>query len=45
VDEAVEKQPITTTAFQDVYAFIFGAHGLVGMGVEGSKISRFEPET
>ncbi|HEX2525885.1 MAG TPA: YSC84-related protein [Geminicoccus sp.] len=45
VDEAVQKQLTTTNVFQDVYAFIFSEQGLMaGLGIEGSKISRIEPE-
>jgi lipid-binding SYLF domain-containing protein len=45
VDEGFAKSFTTTTARDDVYAFSFGAQGLMGgMGLKGSKITRFHPE-
>ena len=44
VDKGVAKSLTTTTAKDDVYAFIFGQKGLMaGMGVQGSKITRINP--
>jgi len=41
VDEGVAKSMTTTTATQDVYAFIFSQKGLMGgLGVQGSKITK-----
>jgi lipid-binding SYLF domain-containing protein len=41
VDEGVAKTLTTTTAREDVYAFIFGQEGLMaGLGLQGSKITR-----
>ena len=41
VDEGVAKTLTTTTAREDVYAFIFGQEGLrAGLGLQGSKITR-----
>jgi hypothetical protein len=41
VDEGVAKTLTTTTAREDVYAFIFGQEGLMaGPGRQGSKITR-----
>jgi lipid-binding SYLF domain-containing protein len=41
VDEGVAKSLTTTTARDDVYAFIFDQKGLMaGMGLQGSKITR-----
>jgi lipid-binding SYLF domain-containing protein len=35
----------TTTARDDIYAFVFGQQGLMaGVGLKGSKISRIQPE-
>ncbi|MBP7712588.1 MAG: twin-arginine translocation pathway signal protein [Gammaproteobacteria bacterium] len=45
VDEGVAKNISTTTARDDVYAFIFGQEGLMlGIGIQGSKITRIHPE-
>jgi len=45
VDEGMAKSLTTTTHHQGVYAFIFGQKGLMaGMGLQGSKISRIEPD-
>ncbi|MGH9885433.1 MAG: YSC84-related protein [bacterium] len=41
VDAGVGKSMTTTTATQDVYAFIFDQKGLMaGLGIQGSKISK-----
>ena len=41
VDKGMAGQLTTTTATQDVYAFIFNQKGLMaGLGIEGSKITR-----
>jgi lipid-binding SYLF domain-containing protein len=44
MDEGAAKSLTTTTASNDVYAFIFGQTGLMaGIGIQGSKITRIEP--
>jgi lipid-binding SYLF domain-containing protein len=44
VDQGAAASLTTTTLTQDVYAFPFGAHGLMaGLGLEGSKITRIHP--
>ncbi len=44
VDEGISKSLTTTTAQDDVYAFIFGQKGIMaGIGVQGSKITRINP--
>ncbi|MGE0715793.1 MAG: YSC84-related protein [Alphaproteobacteria bacterium] len=44
VDEGLAKSLTTTTARSDVYAFFFDQKGLMaGLGLQGSKITRFEP--
>ncbi len=44
VDKGVAASLTSTTATQDVYAFPFGARGLMaGLGLEGSKITRIHP--
>jgi len=44
VDEGVAKTLTTTTAKDDVYAFIFGQKGLMaGIGIQGSKITKINP--
>jgi lipid-binding SYLF domain-containing protein len=44
VDEGVAKSLTTTTANDDVYAFIFGQKGLMaGIGIQGSKITKINP--
>jgi lipid-binding SYLF domain-containing protein len=44
VVEGVVKSLTTTTAKDDVYAFIFGQKGLMaGIGIQGSKITRIDP--
>lgn len=41
VDQGVARSLTTTTLASDVYAFIFGQHGLMaGLGIQGSKITR-----
>jgi lipid-binding SYLF domain-containing protein len=45
VDEGKAKSLTTTTAREGVYAFIFDQKGLMGgMGIQGSKITRFTPK-
>lgn len=44
VDAGVARSLTTTTAKDDVYAFIFGQRGLMaGLGLQGSKITRVNP--
>jgi lipid-binding SYLF domain-containing protein len=44
VDAGVAKSLTTTTAKDDVYAFIFSQKGLMaGLGIQGSKITRLNP--
>lgn len=44
VDEGVAKTLSTSTAKDDVYAFIFGQKGLMaGIGIQGSKITKINP--
>ena len=44
VDEGVAKSLTTTTAQDDVYAFIFAQQGLMaGIGLQGSKITPVNP--
>jgi lipid-binding SYLF domain-containing protein len=44
VDTGVAKSLTTTTAKDDVYAFIFSQKGLMaGIGIQGSKITRIKP--
>ena len=43
-DESFARSYTSTTVTQDVVVFIFGQHGaMAGLGVEGSKITRFNP--
>jgi hypothetical protein len=43
VDKGKAKTLTTTTAQSDVYAFIFGQHGLMaGVDVQGSKITKID---
>ena len=43
VDEGMAKFVTTTTAQNDIYAFIFGQQGLMaGLGIQGNKISRLD---
>ena len=45
VDEGVAKSLTTSTAKDDIYAFIFNQEGLMaGLGIQGSKISSITPE-
>ena len=45
VDEGVARNLSTSTAKDDIYAFIFGQKGLMaGIGLQGSKISRITPD-
>jgi lipid-binding SYLF domain-containing protein len=45
VDEGMAKSLTTTTAQDDVYAFIFSQKGLMaGLGVQGNKISKITPK-
>ena len=45
VDKGVAKSLTTTTAKDGVYAYIFGQKGLMaGLGLQGSKISRINPD-
>jgi lipid-binding SYLF domain-containing protein len=44
LDEGMARSLTTTTARDDVYAFIFGQKGLMaGIGLQGSKITRIRP--
>ena len=44
VDEGVAGSLTTTTAQDDVYAFIFGQTGMMaGIGIQGSKITQITP--
>ena len=45
VDQGMGKSLTTTTAKDDIYAFIFSQKGLMaGIGIQGSKISKFTPD-
>jgi lipid-binding SYLF domain-containing protein len=45
VDAGAAKSLTTTTAKDDVYAFIFGQKGLMGgLGLQGSKITKINPK-
>lgn len=45
VDAGVAKSLTTSTAKDNVYAFIFDQKGLMaGLGLQGSKITRIHPE-
>ncbi len=45
VDEGVARSLTTTTAKDDIYAFIFDQKGLMaGIGLQGSKISSITPD-
>ena len=45
VDEGVAKNLTTTTAKDDIYAFIFSQKGLMaGLGIQGSKITKITPD-
>ena len=44
-DEGLARSLTTSTAKEDIYAFFFGQKGLMaGLGLQGSKISRIEPD-
>lgn len=44
-DKGLGARLSTTTALEDIYAFVYGQQGLMaGVGIEGAKITRFEPE-
>jgi len=44
VDEGMARTLTTTTARDDVYAFVFGQQGLMaGAGIQGSKITKMSP--
>lgn len=44
VDEGLARSLTTSTAQDDIYAFIFGQRGLMaGLGLQGSKITRINP--
>ena len=44
VDEGKARSMTTTTAKDDIYVFFFGQKGLMGgLGLQGSKISKFDP--
>lgn len=44
VDEGLAKSLTTSTAKEDIYVFFFNQKGLMaGLGVQGSKISRYTP--
>jgi lipid-binding SYLF domain-containing protein len=45
MDEGLAKSLTTSTAKEDIYAFIFGQKGLMaGIGIQGSKITRITPD-
>jgi lipid-binding SYLF domain-containing protein len=45
VDQGMAKTLTTTTARDDVYAFVFGQKGLMaGVGLQGSKIAPIRPD-
>ena len=45
VDEGVARSLTTSTAKESIYVFFFGQKGLMGgLGIQGSKISKFEPK-
>ena len=45
VDEGKAKTMTTTTAKDDIYAFIFGQKGLMaGLGIQGNKITKINPK-
>lgn len=45
VDEGLAKSLTTTTAQDDVYVFFFDQKGLMaGLGIQGSKISKIDPD-
>jgi lipid-binding SYLF domain-containing protein len=45
VDKGLAKTLTTSTAKEDIYAFIFGQEGLMaGIGLQGSKITKIDPD-
>jgi lipid-binding SYLF domain-containing protein len=45
IDEGMAKSMTTTTAKDDIYAFIFGQAGLMaGLGIQGNKITKITPK-
>lgn len=45
IDEGKAKTMTTTTAKDDIYAFIFGQKGLMaGLGVQGNKVTKITPK-
>ena len=45
MDEGKAKSMTTTTAKDDIYAFIFGQKGLMaGIGIQGNKIEKINPK-
>jgi lipid-binding SYLF domain-containing protein len=45
MDEGKAKTMTTTTAKDDIYAFIFGQKGLMaGLGIQGNKITKIDPK-
>jgi lipid-binding SYLF domain-containing protein len=45
-DQGLGAKLSTTTAREGIYAFIFGQQGLMaGLGIEGSKVTKFTPES
>jgi lipid-binding SYLF domain-containing protein len=43
IDEGKAKTLTTTTAKDDIYAFVFGQKGLMaGVGLQGNKITRLK---
>lgn len=45
VDKGIAKSLTTTSAKDDIYVFFFDQEGLMlGLGIQGSKISRIMPE-
>ena len=45
LDEGKAKDITTTTAKDDIYAFVFGQKGLMaGVGIQGNKITKIEPK-
>jgi len=45
MDEGMAKSMTSSTAKEDIYAFIFGQKGLMaGIGLQGSKITRITPD-
>jgi lipid-binding SYLF domain-containing protein len=44
LDEGKAKNVTTTTAKEDIYAFVFGQKGLMaGLGIQGNKITKINP--